>query len=105
MEGRTQMQVLTDWIPRLLMILCLLAFIPWALGVPGVQNRFAIGWTTGLYAIVLYVLAFAVLSILRLVSGMGWVPIDGRTLDGVTWVAVIAFAIAQAIAWYFILTN
>ena len=97
--------MLTAWIPRVLAILCLLALLPWLLGVPGVDNNYARGWNIGLQALVFYVLAYCILAGATLVIQRGWLAVPPGWIELGHWLAVAGFALAQAIAWPLILNG
>jgi hypothetical protein len=44
---------------------CLLAFLPWVLGVPGVQNEYARGWNIGFKVISIYPCVWLVMALAR----------------------------------------
>lgn len=90
-------------LPNALAVLCLVALVPWALGVPGTDNDYARGWSIGFYAIVWYLAAFAVLLALGLAARFGWLPIPQDWLDYLRLAAALAFVVAQIIAWPLIL--
>lgn len=46
-------------------VLCMLAFMPWVLGVPGVQNDYARGWMLGFKIVTFYPLVWLGLLIAR----------------------------------------
>lgn len=89
-------------IPRLLAVLCLLALLPWTLGIPGTDNAYARGWSIGLYAIILYLVFFSATVLLGLLRR--WLPVPTTTLDYLRLAAVAAFVVAQLIAWPLILS-
>ncbi|HEY8578163.1 MAG TPA: hypothetical protein VIL88_17690 [Devosia sp.] len=89
-------------VPRLLAVLCLLALLPWTLGIPGTDNAYARGWSIGFYAIILYLVFFSATVLLR--SLRRWLPVPTTTLDYLRFAAVAAFMVAQFIAWPLILS-
>jgi hypothetical protein len=91
-------------LPAALAVLCLIAFIPWTLGIPGTQNDYARGWTIGYFAICWYLLAFAVLRALDLLAKYSKLPISRRLIHILGLVAVAGFIIAQIVAWPLILS-
>lgn len=90
-------------IPPLLALLCLIAVVPWLLGVPGVDNDYARGWTIGLNAILFYLAFFVATLVLSLVARLAQTPIQPRWIDWLRLAGVAAFVIAQAVAWPLIL--
>ena len=89
-------------VPRLLAVLCLLALLPWTLGIPGTDNAYARGWSIGFYAIILYLLFYA--ATLLVGALRRWLPVPPTTLDYARLAAVAAFVVAQLVAWPLILS-
>ncbi|WP_375451416.1 hypothetical protein [uncultured Devosia sp.] len=96
--------LVANYLPGALAALCLLAFIPWILGIPGIGGTpYFYGWTLGLYAIAVYLLVFLVLLVCRLLLGIGWLPGPAAWIDWTTWIATAGLLLAQGIAWLLIL--
>lgn len=91
-------------LPAAVALLCLIAFIPWTLGVPGTENNYARGWSIGYYAICWYLIAFAVLRALDLVAKHSKLPISRQLVHTLGLVSVTGFIIAQLVAWPLILS-
>ena len=92
-------------IPAIMAVLCLIAFLPWTLGIPGVENDYARGWTIGYYAIIWYLFAYLVVGILGLLARYGKLALPRRWLDFAGMALVAAFVIAQIVAWPLILSS
>ena len=92
-------------VPVLVAILCALAIVPWILGIPGTDNNYAKGWTIGFYALLFYLTAFIVLAVLRVAAHLGWFRFPAHVADSLSWSAVLAFCIAQGLAWWLILMG
>ena len=91
-------------LPAALAVICLIAFIPWTLGIPGTENDYARGWTIGYYAICWYLIAFALLRALDLLAKYSKLPISRQLVQMLGLVAVAGFVIAQLVAWSLILS-
>ena len=96
------MNKLVHALPAILAVLCLLAFLPWTLGVPGVDNDYAKGWTIGFNAIVWYLVFYAATMALSLIARLARRPIP-RWLNWLRMGGLAAFVVAQAFAWPLIL--
>ena len=87
-------------VPLVVAILCVLAFLPWLMGVPGVRgNAYARGWEIGLQAIMIYPTVFVVLRILEALAGYGWLWFSPSPFRMLIWLALAAFVVAQVTAW------
>lgn len=80
-------------------VLCVLAWMPWVMGVPGdSDNDYARGWAIGLYSILAYpaaILAVAALSLALRLFGVS----DATLPNALRFLALAAFLAAQVLAW------
>lgn len=92
-------------VPTLAALLAALALLPWLMGIPGVGgSNFALGWTIGLYAILIYLCVFAALRLLLFLTRMAWFNTFPPSVPGVLmWSAFALFVLAQCVAWWLIL--
>jgi len=93
-------QFLVWFLPALVAVIVLLAFVPWALGVPGDPDAgYAEGWRLGFFALVGYLLAYIVFIVLRTVARIAGKPRLTSFAHGFVWIALAAFAGMQLLAW------
>lgn len=86
-------------ISTILAVLCLVAIMPWILGIPGVENDYARGWKLGLGVIIGFPLAHRLLLLLEktaLLRRPHWI-------FRLRLAALLAFIAGQAWAWSLIL--
>jgi len=50
-----------------MVVACILAFVPWLMGIPGVQGDYAIGWLVGYRVLTIYPIAWFALTVGRFV--------------------------------------
>ena len=85
--------------------LCVLAIPIWILGIPGVNNAYATGWTIGLFALLLYPLAWSIVMIVWLAlrkrkSGEGARSFDRSIgLASVAALGMAIFVLIFAFVW------
>ena len=84
-------------------VLCVLAWMPWILGVPGqMGNDYARGWMIGLVAVLVYpivILGIALLGVVLRAFGRT----DPALPDALRGLALAAFFATQALAWSILL--
>lgn len=83
--------------------LCLIAAMPWLLGIPGVENDYARGWKLGLGALIGFPLVHRLLSLVEGLAQTGRLRLQSHRIARLQLAALLAFAIAQAWAWSLIL--
>lgn len=90
-------------LPTAVAVLCVLAWMPWIMGVPGqAGSDYARGWEIGLYAILAYPMVILGLALIRLaLRAFGFT--DLTLLDTLRFLALAAFAAAQFSAWSILL--
>jgi hypothetical protein len=92
-------------IPHLLLMLALLLYLPWALGVPGTPTAdYANGWYLGFYALNIFIAAYAILGVLAVIARFGWLPLPMRWVRTGLWGCASAFIIAMAVALIMVLS-
>jgi hypothetical protein len=84
-------------IPHLIIVLALLLYLPWALGVPGTPSAdYATGWYVGFYALNFFIATYAILGVLALIARFGQLPVMMYWIEKSLWVSVAAFILFMA---------
>ena len=91
--GRT----LRGSIPHLIIVLALLLYLPWALGVPGTSSAdYATGWYVGFYALNYFIATYTILGVLALIARFAQRPVMMYWIEKALWVSVAAFILFMA---------